>query len=81
MYFEQLEQALFENDDLKIRAKNNPIENFKYAFDEVFIQTLIDRMDANQEIFDKIMLNSEFQKDIKEWLNKKIYERFRMTKA
>lgn len=77
LYFEQIEQALYENDDLKIRAKNNPIENFKYAFDEVFIQTLIDRMDANQEIFDKIMANSEFKDDVKNWLTKKIYERFR----
>jgi type I restriction enzyme R subunit len=77
LYFEQIEQALFENDELKVRAKNNPIENFKYAFDEVFIQTLIDRMDANQEIFDKIMVNSEFKDDVKNWLTKKIYERFK----
>jgi hypothetical protein len=71
LYFEQIEQALYENDELKIRAKNNPIENFKYAFDEVFIQTLIDRMDANQEIFDKIMVDSEFKDDVKNWLTKK----------
>ncbi len=80
LYFEQIEQALFENDELKIRARNNPIENFKYAFDEVFIQTLIDRMDANQEIFDKIMVNNEFKQDIKEWLTKKIYDRFKESK-
>jgi type I restriction enzyme R subunit len=79
LYFEQLEQALFENEELKIRAKNNPIENFKYAFEEVFIQTLIDRMDANQEIFDKIMVDTDFKQDIKEWLTKKIYERFKET--
>lgn len=77
LYFEQIEQALYENEELKIRARNNPIENFKYAFDEVFIQTLIDRMDANQEIFDKIMVNSEFKDDVKNWLTKKIYERFK----
>jgi len=77
LYFEQIEQALYENEELKIRAKNNPIENFKYAFDEVFIQTLIDRMDANQDIFEKIMLNSEFKEDVKNWLTKKIYERMK----
>ncbi len=77
LYFEQIEQALYENEELKIRAKNNPIENFKYAFDEVFIQTLIDRMDANQEIFDKIMVDSSFKQDVKDWLTKKIYERFK----
>ena len=61
---------------MKIRAQNNPIENFKYAFEEIFIQTLIDRMDSNQEIFDKIMENTEFKNDVKEWLIKKIYQRF-----
>lgn len=76
LYFEQIEQALYENEELKIRARNNPIENFKFAFDEVFIQALIDRMDANQEIFDKIMVNSDFKDDVKAWLIKKIYERF-----
>lgn len=77
LYFEQIEQALFENDELKIRAKNNPLENFRYAFDEVFIQTLIDRMEANQEIFDRIMVDSEFKDDVKRWLVKKIYNRFK----
>lgn len=76
LYFEQIEQALYEDDGLRIRAKNNPIENFKYAFDEVFIQTLIDRMDANHEIFDKIMVDSEFKQDVTDWLTKKVYERF-----
>ncbi len=79
LYFEQIEQALYENEELKIRAMNNPIENFKYAFDEVFIQTLIDRMDANQDIFDKIMSNEEFKADVKNWLTKRIYNRFKET--
>ncbi len=77
LYFEQIEQALFENDELKIRAKNNPLENFRYAFDEIFVQTLIDRMESNQEIFDKIMVDSEFKDDVKNWLVKKIYERLK----
>jgi type I restriction enzyme R subunit len=76
LYFEQIEQALFENDDLKVRAQNNPIENFKYAFEEIFIQTLIDRMKENEEIFDKVMGNNEFRDDVKDWLTKKIYQRF-----
>ena len=76
LYFEQIEQALFENDELKMRAQSNPIENFKYAFEDVFIQTLIDRMSDNQEIFDKIMENNDFKNDVKEWLTKKIYQRF-----
>ncbi len=76
LYFEQIEQALFENEELKLRAQSNPIENFKYAFEEVFVQTLIDRMTDNEEIFDKIMADSDFKTDVKEWMTKRIYERF-----
>ena len=76
LYFEQLEQALYENDELKLRAQSNPIENFKYAFEEIFIQTLIDRMKDNDDIFDKVMGDSEFRDDIKGWMTKKVYERF-----
>lgn len=76
LYFDQIEQALFENEELKLRALTNPIENFKYAFEEVFLQTLIDRMSDNEEIFDKIMANPEFSSDVKDWMTKKIYQRF-----
>ena len=76
LYFEQIEQALIENDELKVRAQSNPIDNFKYAFDEIFIQTLIDRMDSNQGIFEKIMEDNDFRSDVKEWLVKKVYKKF-----
>lgn len=76
LYFEQLEQALYQNEELKMRAENNPIENFRYAFEEIFVQTLIERMDANQEIFEKIMENNEFKTEVKSWLTQKIYKRF-----
>jgi type I restriction enzyme R subunit len=76
LYFEQLEQALIENDELKVRAQSNPLENFKYAFDEIFVQALIDRMESNEEIFEKIMENTEFRADVKDWLVKKVYKKF-----
>lgn len=76
LYFQQIEEAMYENEDLKLRAQSNPIENFKYAFDEVFIQTLIDRMKDNEEIFDKIMTNDNFKADIKDWLTRRVYDRF-----
>jgi type I restriction enzyme, R subunit len=76
LFFEQIEEELFQDEDLKKRALNNPPENFKYAFEDVFINKLIERMDSNQEIFEKIMENAEFKNDVKEWLTKKIYDRF-----
>jgi len=76
LYFEQIEQALFENEELKLRAQSNPLENFKYAFDEVFVQTMIDRMDSNEDLFEKVMENPDFKRVVEDWLTKKVYERF-----
>lgn len=75
-FFDSIEEELYLDDDLKKRALNNPLDNFKYAFEEVFINKLIERMDSNQEIFEKIMADSDFKNDVKEWLTKKIYGRF-----
>ena len=57
---------------MRKRALNNPQENFKYAFEDVFINKLIECIVSNQEIFEKVMKNSNFKNDIKEWLTKKI---------
>jgi type I restriction enzyme R subunit len=76
LFFDQIEEELFLDEDLRKRALNNPLENFKYAFEEVFTEKLIERMDSNQSIFEKVMENSEFSSDVKSWFTKKVYERF-----
>lgn len=52
---------------------NNPLKNFRYALEGKFIEKLIERMDANQDIFDKIMENTDSLNDVKDWLTK-IYQ-------
>ena len=76
LFFASIEEELYADKELMMRAQNNPISSFKYAFEEVFVNKLIERMDANQDIFDKIMENSEFKNDVKDWLTQKIYKRF-----
>ncbi len=76
LFFDQIETELFNDEKLKRQAKNNDIENFKYGFEEKFIHKLIDRMDDNQKIFDKVMDSSDFKKTVQEWLLKKLYKRF-----
>ncbi|HXD34037.1 MAG TPA: hypothetical protein VN643_23165 [Pyrinomonadaceae bacterium] len=76
LFFDQIEEELFQDEDLKQRALSNPLENFKYAFEDVFIDKLIERMDSNQEIFVKIMENTDFKDDVKDWLIQRIYRRF-----
>jgi type I restriction enzyme R subunit len=75
LFFDQIEQELVTDDHLSKQAKSNTIENFKYGFQEVFTDKLIDRMDQNQDIFKKIMDDEKFAKVVKEWMLKKVYNR------
>lgn len=73
-------EELFADQTLKTQAQNNEIDNFKYGFEEAFIHKLIDRMDDNQKIFEKIMESSEFKNTVKDILLRKIYDRFNEIK-
>jgi type I restriction enzyme, R subunit len=77
LYFDQILEDFCLDEDLKRRAENNPIDNFKYAFEEVFINKLIERMETNEDIFERIMSDSQFKEDVKEWLVRGIYERLK----
>lgn len=50
---QQAEQAPFKG-EMILRAQSKPYINFKYAFEEVFIQTLIDRMKDNEEFLTRL---------------------------
>jgi len=75
LFFEQIEAELVEDKKLQIQAKVNKIDTFKYAFEEMFIDKLIERMDQNQEIFEKILENRSFGGLVKELMMKKVYTR------
>ncbi len=75
LFFEQIEAELLEDEKLQTQAKVNKIDTFKYAFEEMFIDKLIERMDQNQEIFEKILENQSFGGLVKELMMKKVYAR------
>lgn len=77
LFFDQLEEEMFLDEQLRAYALTNPSDAFKFPFNEVFINKLIDRMDSNQEIFQRIMSDSDFKSHVSDWLMQKIYERFR----
>lgn len=75
LFFDQIEQELMDDETLIYQAQNNPVETFRYGFNEVFIEKLIDRMEQNQDIFAKIMGEKDFGDLVKEWMLKKVYKR------
>jgi type I restriction enzyme R subunit len=75
LFFDQIEAELVADVKLSEQAKSNTIENFKFGFDDVFMDKLIGRMDQNQEIFGKMMDDPDFGELVKTYLLKKVYAR------
>jgi type I restriction enzyme R subunit len=79
LFFDQMEADLLLDDKLKEQAKANKIDTFKFAFEDLFLTKLIERMDQNQEIFEKILENKAFGGIVKELLMKSVYLKLNET--
>ncbi len=79
LFFDQIEEEMVMDDKLGVQAKINTIDNFKYGFEDVFIAKLVDRMDQNQDIFNKIMDDKAFAAVVKDYLLKRVYRRLNET--
>lgn len=80
-FFTQIEEELVADQKLLEQAKNNSIDNFKFGFEDRFLDKLIERMDNNQDIFTKIMDDKTFGDVVKEWMLYKVYNRLNEMKS
>lgn len=76
LFFDQIEESLYEDKGLEAQAQANKIDAFKYAFEKKFMDNLIGRMDMNQEIFEKIIGDEFFGSLVREVIMKRLYNRF-----
>lgn len=81
LFFDQIEEELVSDEKLGMQAKSNTIDNFKFGFEDIFIAKLVERMDQNQDIFNKIMDDKAFASVVKDYLLKKVYKRLNETDA
>ncbi len=75
LFFEQIEEDLVRDRTLSQQAKTNSIDNFRFPFDDVLIGKVIERMEQNQEITDKIMNEDSFRQAFGDLLLKRVYAR------
>jgi len=68
LFFDQIDAELVRDEKLGVQARTNSIENFKYGFDDVFLEKLIGRMEQNQDIFSKMMDDREFGGLVKDYM-------------
>jgi len=75
LFFDQIETELVEDETLQTQAKVNKIDTFKYAFEDLFLSKLVERMDQNKEIFEKILDNKEFGALVQKLMMKRVYNK------
>jgi type I restriction enzyme R subunit len=77
LFFDQIEEDIIADEKLSLQAKNNTIDNYKYGLEDVFFQKVLERMDTNQEICERILSDDKFSTHVKEFFLRKTYDRFR----
>jgi type I restriction enzyme R subunit len=81
LFFDQVAAAAMESDVLQAAAKVNTLENFQYVFDRLLEELFIERMEGNEEIFDRVMNDREFRRAAASHLVRRVYERMREPSA
>ncbi len=77
LLFDQFEETWAADDRLEAQAANNTFDNFRLVFDRRFDETVIQRMDENQDIFKRILDEPEFRKMVLDFYAQKLYQRLR----
>jgi hypothetical protein len=77
LLLDQFEESWVVDGELSDQAQNNSIENFRLVFDRKFLQTIITRVDANDEIYKKILDDEDFRATLGEFYLRRVYERLR----
>jgi type I restriction enzyme R subunit len=75
LYFDQIREALSLDADLVAQAKANQLDNFRFGFEQAFESKVIERREANEEIFSRLMDDPEFMAAVKNLLVGEVYER------
>jgi len=77
LFFEQIEEEAFEDDKLKEAANANNFGDFSSILAKVFEGILIDRMEGNEEIFERLMGDASVRDIAVNDIAKNLYKRFR----
>jgi type I restriction enzyme R subunit len=77
LFFEQIEEEAFEDEDLKEAASANSFNDFSSILTKAFEGLLIDRMEGNEVIFERLMGDADVRDIAVNDIAKSLYKRFR----
>ena len=81
LLLDQFEESWVADGELADQAQNNSLDNFRLVFDRKFLQTIITRVDANEEIFKRILDDEDFRATLGEFYLRKVYDRLQASAA
>lgn len=79
LFFDQLEATWLDDEHLTAQARANPIENFRLVFNDVFIKSIVGRMDDNEDLFRKILDEPAFQAAVMDHYLRRVFDAARVT--
>lgn len=74
LFRDQVRDDILNDEDMRQKAKNNSLENFKFAFEKSFMDFTIERMSSNQEFVMKILEHEEFRGYIMQEMMHEVYQ-------
>jgi type I restriction enzyme R subunit len=77
LLFDQFEESWAADETLAARAPNNDFQNFRLVFDSTFLDTVVRRMDDNEEIFKRILDEPAFRQTALDHYAERLYGRLR----
>ena len=75
LFFDQIEEEMVLDETLVKQAQSNTKENFRYGFEDKFMDAVIERMEQNEELFASLMDNDKMAGLVKDMLLDKVFKR------
>jgi type I restriction enzyme R subunit len=79
LFFDQVRATAERNEKIVEAAKANSEANFSAFFGRILDDLFIQRMDGNQEIFNRVMSDKQFRAAAQDHLTQQIYRRVRQS--
>lgn len=77
LFFDMMEEEMVLDEMLVKQAQNNTKENFAFGFNDKYWDIFIERMEQNEELFNKLMSDEQMGKLVQGMLLDRVYKRIR----
>ena len=74
---EQIVSDMDANEELRVQARNNSQEHFRFPFNDAFMDVVIGRMAQNQQFCERVLDDAKFGDTVRDLLVGVVYERLR----